>query len=69
MLFVFLSFIYLLFYYSLVYLIFYFILFHFLHLTFSVKHSRTVHAGWYAPDCPPVLNRCIRASSSGSRLF
>ena len=46
-----------------------FILFCFLPLTVSVKHVRTVRGGFYAPDYTPVINRCIRASLSRSRLF
>ena len=57
--------------YLLVYFIFNFISIHFLPLTFSVNHWCTVRAGCYAPDSTPVIlfYPCIRASSSGSRLF
>ena len=48
---------------------FYFKILPFLPLSFNVKHAHTVRACCHAPDCTPVLNKCIRASSRGSRLF
>ena len=58
------------FHYSLVYFIFfYFKILTFLPLSFNVKHAHTVRACCHAPGCTPVLNKCIRTSSGGSRLF
>ena len=52
--------------------ILFFILYYFTFYPWIFRLSmciRTVRAGCHAPDCTPVLKRCIRASSSGSRLF